>query len=160
MTGEDLERDITGCHILAVNEYELHLIEDRTGMTSEEIAGCCGGVLLTKGSAGSTLTIEDNLYDFPAINPIEVVDPTGAGDAFRAGLMRSIQLGLDWETGGRVAALSATYAIEHMGPQNHLFTPAGFVDRYRSHFDDDGVLDELAACPPAPLTSQTAPPMA
>ncbi len=160
LSGEDLERDITGCHLLAVNEYELHLIEDRTGMTADEIAGCCDGVMLTRGRLGSTLNIAGEQYEFPTVPPVEVVDPTGAGDAFRAGLMRSIQLGLDWQTAGRVAALSATYAIEHMGPQNHLFTPRGFVERYREHFDDDGSLDELAACPPAPLTKQAAPPMA
>lgn len=160
LNGEELERDITGCHILAVNEYELHLIEDRTGMTPEEIASCCDGVILTKGSQGSTLTIEDDVYDFPAIAPIEVVDPTGAGDGFRAGMMRSIQLGLDWQLAGQVAALCATYAIEHMGPQNHLFTPEGFVERYRRHFDDDGALDELGTSPAASLASQSAPPMA
>ena len=129
-------------------------------MSADEIADCCEGVILTKGNEGSTLTFEDDKYDFPAVAPIEVVDPTGAGDAFRAGMMRSIQLGLDWEIAGRVAAMSATYAIEHMGPQNHLFTPESFVERYRRHFDDDGALDELAAAEPSPLTSQSAPPMA
>ena len=72
-----------------------------------------------------------------------VTEPTGAGDAFRGGLMRGIQLGLPWDVSGRMGALAATYVLENFGTQSHRFTPAEFVTRYRGHFDDEGALDAL-----------------
>lgn len=152
LTGEILERDITGCYLLAVNEYELHLIQDRTGFTFDDIQSRCRGVIVTKGDDGSTLHFDDEVHEFPVVPAKEVLDPTGAGDAFRAGLMRSRQLGLSWDLAGKVAALSATYCIEHLGPQNHLYTPRAFVERFREHFDDDGALDSLMTVQPAPIT--------
>lgn len=144
LSGADLEEAINGCHLLAVNEYELHLIMDKTGLGADEIVKRCEiGVIVTKGNRGSTLTLHGEVIDIPIVPPFEVLDPTGAGDAFRAGIMRSLQIGLDWETAGRVAALSATYCIENNGPQNHLFDVSTFVARYRRHFDDDGALDAL-----------------
>jgi len=142
LSGEELAAAIDGCFLLAVNEYELHLIKDKTGLTEEEIQNrCTKGLIVTKGGKGSTLTIGGEEFDIPIVPPHEVLDPTGAGDAFRAGIMRSLQLGLSWELAGRVAALSATYCIENNGPQNHLFDERSFVKRFRQHFDDDGALD-------------------
>jgi adenosine kinase len=65
------------------------------------------------------------------------------GDAFRAGLMRGMQLGLPWPIAGRMGALAATYVLEKVGTQNHFFTRTEFVQRYREHFDDEGALDQL-----------------
>ena len=72
-----------------------------------------------------------------------MVEPTGAGDAFRGGLLRGIQLGLPWEVAGRMGALASTYVLENIGPQGHYFTPAEFVDRYRQVFDDKDALEQL-----------------
>jgi len=142
LSGEELADMIDGCFLLAANEYELHLIMDKTGLTQDELlARCTKGLIVTKGSSGSTLMVEDQVIDIPIVPPHEVSDPTGAGDAFRAGILRSLQLGLPWEIAGRVAALSATFCIENNGPQNHLFDPRSFVARFRRHFDDDGALD-------------------
>lgn len=146
LSGEELAEAIDGCSLLAVNEYELHLVKDKTGLTEDEILKrCTTGLIVTKANRGSTLTIDGEVIEIPIVPPQEVLDPTGAGDAFRAGLMRSLQLGISWELAGRVAALSATYCIENNGPQNHLFDPSSFVARFRQHFDDDGALDGLAA---------------
>ena len=71
------------------------------------------------------------------------MEPTGAGDAFRAGLLRGLQLGLPWEIIGRMGALCATYVLENLGPQSHCFTKETFIERFREHFDDEGMLDSL-----------------
>jgi adenosine kinase len=72
-----------------------------------------------------------------------IVEPTGAGDAFRGGLMRGIELGLPWPVAGRMGALASTHVLENIGTQNHYFKPEEFVRRYRNHFDDEGALDIL-----------------
>lgn len=143
LSGEDLEQGINGCYLLAVNDYELHLIQDKTGLSEDDIVGLCRGLIVTLGGQGSRIRVDDVEYHIPIVPPTGVLDPTGAGDAFRAGIMRALQIGLDWKTAGRFAALSATYAIENMGPQGHEFTRDVFVARFREHFDDNGALDAL-----------------
>ncbi len=143
LSGEDLRSGLEGCKLLTVNEYEISLIKEKTGLSEEDISQMAGGVLVTKGSEGAQLKIGANEYHIPIIPPERVVDPTGAGDAFRGGLMRGIQLGLPMEICGRMGALAATYVLEHLGTQNHHYTPADFVSRYRNHFDDNGALNVL-----------------
>ena len=143
LSGDDLRSGIEGCYLLAVNEYELHLIQEKAGMTEDEIVAIASRLIVTLGSKGSRIRVDDLEYHIPVVPPTEVLDPTGAGDAFRAGIMRAMQIGLDWKMAGRFAALSATYAIENMGPQGHDFTREMFVSRFREHFDDEGALDSL-----------------
>ena len=88
---------------------------------------------------------------FRRFPPREIVEPTGAGDAFRGGLLRGIELGLPWDIAGRMGALASTYVLENVGTQNHHFTPVEFVDRYRQHFDDEGALDALIKTEPVIL---------
>ena len=145
LTAEDLINGISGCRILTVNEYEIGMIKDKTGWDEDKIMSEAGGLLVTKGKDGSTLLIDGERYDFPVAPPRQVAEPTGAGDAFRAGLMRSMQLGLPWDVAGRVAALCSTYVIELTGTQSHSYTPQEFVARYRESFDDNGALDALLA---------------
>lgn len=143
MNGEQLYHGLNGCYILTVNEYENKLIQEKTGLSQDEILDKVGGLLITKAEKGSELIINDQRYEFPVFPPKEIVEPTGAGDAFRAGLLRSMQLGLPWEIAGCVGALAATYVLEQMGPQSHHYTPETFVARYRQHMDDEGALDVL-----------------
>jgi adenosine kinase len=143
LSGDDLCAGIDGTYLLAVNEYELGMIAEKTGLEAEEIRRLARRVLVTRGAEGSDLWVDGDFYHIPAVPPQQVAEPTGAGDAFRAGLLRGIQLGLPWETTGRIGALAATYVLEQMGTQNHTFTPEGFVSRYREHFDDEGALDAL-----------------
>lgn len=143
LSGEDLEEGISGCYLLAVNDYELHLIQDKTGLSEDDLVDICRRLIVTLGGQGSRIRVDDLEYHIPVFPPTEVLDPTGAGDAFRAGIMRARQLDLDWKTAGRFAALSATYAIENLGPQGHDFTRQMFVERFRTEFDDDGRLDAL-----------------
>lgn len=143
LSGDELMTGLTGCYLLTVNEYEFSLIMEKTGLSRDEIHARAGGVLVTKGKNGAILSIDGNDYEFPVVPPIQFEDPTGAGDAFRAGLMRSIELGLSWEVAGRVGALCSTYVIEQAGTQDHTFTLVEFITRFREHFDDNGELDVL-----------------
>lgn len=143
LSGEDLREGLEGCRLLTVNEYEFSLIQQKTGLNARQILNRVQGLLVTKGAEGSVLTIDGEQYLIPAMPPETVVEPTGAGDAFRAGLMRGIQLGLPWEISGRLGALAATYVLEQMGTQRHHFTVAEFLARYRQHDDDEGALDIL-----------------
>ena len=79
----------------------------------------------------------------PVVPPKQILDPTGVGDAFRGGFVRGEMLGLDWETCGQMGVLAATYCLETRGPQEHSYTPAAFVARFRQHFDDHGALNVL-----------------
>jgi adenosine kinase len=143
LSGEQLREGLAGCVMLTVNEYELFMIQEKTGLSEEDILSLAGGVLTTKGENGSQIRIDQQIFDIPAVPPQEVVEPTGAGDAFRGGLLRGIQLGLPWEVAGRIGALASTYVLENIGPQGHYYTPAEFVDRYRQVFDDKDALEQL-----------------
>lgn len=143
LSGEELADGLDGCAMLTINAYEYDLIRHKTGLSETDILAKVGGLLVTKGREGSLLWAGGQVHEIPAVRPDIVQEPTGAGDAFRAGLMRGMQLGLPWPVAGRIGALAATYVLEQSGTQNHHFTPAEFVARYRRHFDDDGALDQL-----------------
>jgi adenosine kinase len=143
LSAEDLRLGLDGCALLTVNEYELSMIQEKTGLTLDRILTMSGGLLLTMGKKGSRIYVDGRILEIPAIAPRTLVEPTGAGDAFRGGLLRGLQLGLPWETTGRVGALAATYVLENIGTQGHHYTPQEFINRYREHFDDQGALDIL-----------------
>jgi adenosine kinase len=143
ISGDDLRHGLEGCYLLTVNEYEYRLIQEKTGLTPEEILRRVGGLLVTKGAKGSTLIVDGEEYDIPSAAPEQVVEPTGAGDAYRAGLMRGIQLGLPWPVAGRMGALAATYVLEQVGTQNHSFTIDSFIARYRQTFGNDEAISLL-----------------
>lgn len=143
LSGDDLCEGLDGALLLTVNEYEFSLIQEKTGLSEQEIIDRVGGVVVTLGASGSRLLIDGVEVTVPIVAPKQIVEPTGAGDAYRAGLMRGIQLGLPWATAGRMGALAAAYVLEQYGPQNHYYTRQEFVDRYRQMFDDEGALDAL-----------------
>lgn len=143
LSAEDLHAGINGARLLTVNEYELGMIREKTGLSEDQIRQMTGGLLVTRGKDGSEIFVDGTCYEIPAVPPRQVAEPTGAGDAFRAGLLRGIQLGLPWEVAGRMGALAAAYVLEHVGTQNHTFTVEEFVARYRQHFEDEGALDML-----------------
>lgn len=142
-TGAELLHGLDGAYMLTVNEYEHKLIQDKTGLTEDQILQHVGSLLVTLAGEGARLVIDGQEIRIPAVPPHTITDPTGAGDAFRAGLMRGMQLGLPWDIAGRMGALAATYVLEQLGPQNHIYSPQEFVARYRQYFDDDGALDVL-----------------
>lgn len=141
--GDELAASMEGCTLLTLNEYEYGLLKEKTGYNDATIRDHINGLLVTKGKAGALLWADGTEYHIPAAPPTTIKEPTGVGDAFRAGLMRGMELNLPWPIIGRMGALAATYVLEHVGTQNHYFTPASFVARYREHFDDEGALDIL-----------------
>jgi len=143
LSADDLCRGVDGCKLLAVNEYELNLIQEKTSLSLDSILAMCGALLLTMGKNGARIYAEGKVFEIPAVAPQEIVEPTGAGDAFRGGLLRGLQLNLPWEISGRIGALAATYVLENLGTQGHRYAPLDFVKRYREHFDDYGALDIL-----------------
>jgi len=145
LSPEDLAAGIEGCFLLIVNEYEFHMIRDKTGWTEPEILTRAGGLVITLGERGSHLLIADEEQHIPIVPPLRIADPTGVGDAFRAGLLRGYSLGVPWDVAGRMGSLAAAYVLEQLGTQSHRYTPVEFVARFRRHFDDEGALDRLLA---------------
>ncbi len=143
VSGEELAAGLEGCAMLTLNDYEYNLIKEKTGLTDSTLRDHIRGLLVTRGREGALLWADGEEYHIPVVPPTVVKEPTGVGDAFRAGLMRGMELKLPWPIAGRMGALAATYVLEHVGTQNHSFTPASFVARYREHFDDEGALDIL-----------------
>ena len=144
LSGEALQAGVEGCDLLVVNEYEFELLQKRTGMSADAVRSApARACVVTRGAEGSRIWAEGEVYDIPVVPPERAADPTGVGDAFRAGLIKGLALGLPWDLAGRMGSLAATYALEAPGPQSHRYTPAEFVARFRHHFDDRGALDPL-----------------
>ena len=132
--GEELRAFIAQARWVAVNDYEWGLLEQKTGMTVAEVTAQVDALVVTRGAEGSVIYTRGQTHTVPCAKPRAVVDPTGCGDAYRAGLIHGLLRGLDWETTGRVASLMGAIKIESRGPQNHTFTRAEFDRRYRENF--------------------------
>jgi len=139
----ELRRGVEGAQSVFVNEYEFELLQKHTGLTLKDILECVEYLAVTLGERGASIYYGEQQILVPSVLPNQILDPTGVGDAFRAGFVRGVRLGLDWEICGRMGALAAAYCLETRGPQEHIFTPAEFVARYRQHFEDRGALDVL-----------------
>jgi adenosine kinase len=132
--GDDLRKFIEEATWVTVNDYEWELLKDRTGWTEEDITSRVDALIITLGGKGSEIHTKDRMYTIPAATPKSVQDPTGCGDAYRAGLLYGLLHKLDWETTGRIASLMGSIKIEHQGPQNHSFTLESFKKRYKAAF--------------------------
>jgi adenosine kinase len=119
---------------VAVNDYEWEVMQQKTGMTAADVVAKVDALIVTRGSEGSIIYTKERTWTVPAVKARSVVDPTGCGDAYRAGLIHGLLHGLDWETTGRMASLMGSMKIESRGPQNHDFTKAEFDRRYQDHF--------------------------
>ncbi len=132
--GQELLRFLDLATWVTVNDYEARLLEERTGMGLARLARRVEALVVTLGPRGSQVHTREGVLEIPAVPPRQVVDPTGCGDAYRAGLLRGLSLGLDWETTGRMASLMGTLKVETAGTQNYHVTPASFVERFREAF--------------------------
>jgi adenosine kinase len=133
-SGEELIKFIDEATYLAANDYEFEMVMDRTGLTLADIASRLDALIITRGDKGSDIHAGGERYDIPAVPAAEVVDPTGCGDAYRAGLLYGITNGFDWPTTGRLASLLGSIKIAHQGGQNHSFTAAGIADKFEAAF--------------------------
>lgn len=135
--GEDLRNFIDKATWVCVNDYESELLQERTGMTPHEIAEQVDALIITLGGEGSHIYTRQQRIEIPPARVSQVVDPTGCGDAYRAGLLYGLMNGLSWETTGRIAALMGAIKIEHHGTQNHRFSMEEFGVRYRESFSTE-----------------------
>jgi len=133
--GEDLTRFLSQATWVAVNEYEWQLVQQKTGWTVRDVTQRVKALIVTLGAGGSVIHTPDGAeLSIPCAKPAAVVDPTGCGDAYRAGLMHGLLHGLDWRTTGRIASLMGAIKIESRGTQNHRFTRAEFDKRLAESF--------------------------
>jgi len=132
--GEELKTFIAQARWVAVNDYEWGLLQQKTGFTVSDITSQVDALVVTRGAEGSVIYTGGNTLCIPCAKPRALVDPTGCGDAYRAGLIHGLLRGLDWETTGRTASLMGAIKIESRGPQNHRFTAAEFERRYQDNF--------------------------
>jgi len=133
---EDVAEGARGAWILIGNDYELELIMQRTGKSMDELVEMAEMVVTTLGRDGSRIATRKGVVDIPPAPAVIESDPTGAGDAYRAGLVAGLLRGLVLEQAGRVASLAATYAIERVGTVEHSYTHEAFSERYKEAFAD------------------------
>jgi adenosine kinase len=140
---EELRRGVLGAHSLFLNDYEYSLIQKHTRLSEKDILEQVDYMVVTRGEHGAMIYADGEVVQVPTVPPLEIIDPTGVGDAFRGGFVRGFTLGLDWLTCGQMGSLAASYCLEQRGTQNHAYTPEEFIARFRQHFDDQGALDAL-----------------
>ena len=133
----DLRRFIEQADYVCVNDYEAKLLAMRAELDMDEITQRTRAFIITKGAEGSEIRVKGKIHDIPAVRAERVVDPTGCGDAYRAGILYGLERGFDWETSGRVASLLSSLKIEQAGTQNHVVTPEGFRKRFTDVFGYD-----------------------
>lgn len=129
-----LKEMTTGALALIVNDYELEMFRQKTGMAEAGILGLTATLITTRGEAGSVIRNADGAMKVPAVPAHRVLDPTGAGDAYRAGLLKGLALGLSWLEAGRMGAVLASFSVEQQGTQEHHLSLAEFWERYVRHF--------------------------
>jgi len=132
--GDDLLTFAEQATWMAFNDYEIKLMSERTGMTVEQLATMVEAIVVTRGGSGSLIYTGGKIIEIPAAAVSQIKDPTGCGDAYRAGLLYGLMNNMDWEITGRIASLMGAIKIEHAGTQNHHFTPQEFSQRFKAAF--------------------------
>ena len=133
--GAELKQMIEQATYVTVNDYESNLLQERTGLSQRDIAERVQAYIVTRGPNGSVIhTRNEGDIDIPCAQPLDVIDPTGCGDAYRAGLIYGFMKGLDFSTSGRIASLMGALKISHLGPQNQRFNHEGFCARFKEEF--------------------------
>ncbi len=133
-SGDELLEFARLADYVAVNDYEARLLQEKTGESMEELAQMVRALVVTKGAQGSLIHAGDQIHQIPCVKPHAVIDPTGCGDAYRAGLLYGIAQGWDWPTTGRLASLMGAIKIASRGGQNHQVTRDEVGARYREAF--------------------------
>jgi adenosine kinase len=132
--GKDLHRFVEQATWVAVNDYEWEMVQQKTGWTEQDVTQRVQALIVTRGAKGSVIHTQGGPIEIPCATPKAVVDPTGCGDAYRAGLIHGLLHELDWQTTGRIASLMGAIKIETLGTQNHSFTTAEFQQRLTAAF--------------------------
>jgi adenosine kinase len=133
-SGDELVSMIDSARYLAVNDYEARLLSERTGLSQADIARRVDALIVTLGGDGSRIYSDGFVLDIPSVQPAALVDPTGCGDAYRAGLLYGIAHGWDWQQTGRLASLLGSLKIASRGGQNHVIDRDDIAARYAEEF--------------------------
>ena len=139
LSAEELLQGVRGSKMVIINDYEFEMLKNKTGCSTEDIATATETLIVTKGERGSTIILRERPLapiEIPAVPPRRTADPTGVGDAYRAGIIKGMLHGLDWETTGRMGSLAATFALEEHGTQNHQYALDEFISRFGQVFGD------------------------
>jgi adenosine kinase len=134
MSGNELHAGVAGATFVIVNDYELELLRQKTGLDEDDLLAHTKALVVTRGEKGSSVLTRDGRVDVAAVEPYRIVDPTGVGDAYRGGLMKGLALSLPFETCARMGSVAAAYALEHLGGLSHAYTWDEFRARYETHF--------------------------
>jgi adenosine kinase len=134
MAGDELRSGITGAAIVIVNDYELELLRQKTGLSEADILMRSEVLIVTRGEHGSSVITRDGVSDVSAVTPDRIVDPTGVGDAYRGGLLKGLALGLPHAASAQLGSVAAAYALEHLGGMSHAYTWDEFRRRHDQHF--------------------------
>lgn len=143
LSGEELAQSMKGAYAMIVNAYEAEIICNKTGYTINDLRKNIEILVITQGKHGSHVYLNGDLIFVPVFPVGAIKDPTGAGDAYRGGFLRGLAAGWPLKLAGEVGALCAAYVLEQVGTQNHRYTIPEFIARFRTHFDDAGLLDSL-----------------
>lgn len=151
LTPADLVHGIAGAKVLIVNDYEFEMVKKQTGLTEIDIQRMVETLVITRGEKGSvirtTLDQQGGFREFviPSAMPGRIAEPTGVGDAYRAGLVTGMTRGYPWEVSGRLGSVAAVYVLEQHGTQRHTFTRGQFAERYRAIFGDTPELEDFVS---------------
>ena len=135
-SGEELLRLVELATYVTVNDYEERLLCERTGQALEQLAKLVDGLIVTLGGEGSHIYAEGRRLEIPCVTPEALVDPTGCGDAYRAGLIYGLSRGWEWSKTGRLASLMGALKIASRGGQNHRPKRGVIADRYYDAFGE------------------------
>lgn len=149
LSGEDISRDMQGAYMLIANAYETEIISQKTGRSLGDLQQEIEILVVTRGESGSTIYHNGQQLSVGPFPPHTIHDPTGVGDAYRAGFIYGLVHDWPLELAGQLGALCATYVLEQVGTQNHRYTAEEFVARFRSRYDDRGLLDAMLAASPS-----------
>ena len=133
-SGEELIRFMEMATYVAVNDYEAELLTERTGLSLEQVAERVSALVVTRGEQGAEIYTSAQRYDIPVVRVDQVVDPTGCGDAFRAGMLYGLTNDMDWMTIGRLSSLMGAIKIASQGGQNHVLTREAIEQRFEKEF--------------------------
>jgi adenosine kinase len=133
-SGDELLDFVDKATWVALNDYEAQLMEERTGKSPHELADMVDALIITRGAKGSQIYTSQHRHEIPLAKVSAIKDPTGCGDAYRAGLLYGLLNDLDWENTGRIASLMGAIKIESHGTQNQVFLLDEFFDRFKENF--------------------------
>jgi len=136
LTGEEILSFLSGASYFAVNDYEAELLVEKTQKSLAELASHVEAAIVTRGAEGSTIYTEGTEISIPPVTPEAIVDPTGCGDAYRAGLLFGLSQGWSWAKTGRLASLMGSIKIASRGGQNHAPSPADLEQKFKAAFGE------------------------